>query len=131
MARPLVFRLPLPNFVVYRFLPGIAAPAALRNNIRQSLRVVNPNVLADRARMVLSCDVRSDLTKVDIPILYLQGKNDQLVGSECFEEIRRLRGRAILASIPGPHLRLQTQPHQAAEIVMEFVHGLGSGKASP
>jgi len=129
LARPWVFRFQVPNIILERVLVGPSASSTLKQNIRQSLRLVNPGVLAGRVQEVLSVDVGKALSAVDVPILYLQAKNDRLVRPTCFEEIQRLQTNAILTSIPGPHLILQREPHQAANVIMEFINRLGDGKA--
>jgi len=124
LSRPLLFRLPPSEFMLERFLIGADAPVALRVDVCQTLRCVGPSVLARRVHAVLDCDVRPDLTRVDVPFLYIQAAEDRLVRAECFEEVQRLKPSTILAPISAPHFVLQRQPHRAAQIIVGFIQHL-------
>ena len=130
LSRPLLFRLPPSEFMLERFLIGADAPVALRVDVCQTLRCVGPSVLARRVHAVLDCDARRDLTRVDVPMLYIQAANDRLVRAESFAEIQRLHSDTILASISAPHLVLQREPHKAAETIVGFIQRLASDKGS-
>ncbi len=86
LARPLLFRLSIPDLVFEHFLIGASPPNALEAGVRQALRLVNPGVLARRVRAVLGCDAREDLARTEIPIMYIQAEGDRLVRQECFRE---------------------------------------------
>lgn len=126
LARPLLFEFSPPSLALEYFLIGADPPAALRAGIRRALRLVNPGVLAGRVRSVLDCDAREDLTRTEIPMMYIQAKGDRLVRAECFREIRRLRPDTVLASISAPHLVFQREPQKAAEVIVRFIHQLPS-----
>lgn len=119
-ARPLVFRLSPPDFVLEYFSLGPSPPFDLKQSVRRVVRSVSPGVLASRVREILGCDVREDLARVKVPIMYLQATGDRLVGSRCFEEIRKIQPRSVLVSFPGPHMILQREPHVCANAVVEF-----------
>jgi pimeloyl-ACP methyl ester carboxylesterase len=122
LLAPHLFHLPLPSFAAKRWLIGPDAPSSLLSAVRDAISSVQPGVLAARLRAVLKCDVRTDLSQIDVPILYLQAKGDRLVGASCLEEVRRFRPQVKVVSIEGPHLLLQRQPHRSAEAVVKFAH---------
>ncbi len=124
LARPMLFRLSPPRLVLEHFLIGASPPNALEAGVRQAIRLVNPEVLAERVQAVLGCDARGDLARTKIPMLYIQADSDRLVRPECFSEIQRLRPDTMLASIPAPHLVFQREPRKAAEAIMRFIHQL-------
>jgi pimeloyl-[acyl-carrier protein] methyl ester esterase len=126
LARPLLFRLSPPSWVLELFLIGTNPPSALEAGVRQALQLVNPGVLAWRVREVLDCDAREDLARTESPIMYIRAEGDRLVRVESFREIRRLRPDTKLASLRGPHLLLQSEPRKAAETIMRFVHQLSA-----
>jgi pimeloyl-[acyl-carrier protein] methyl ester esterase len=95
-------------------------PASLLTAVRSAISSVRPRVLAARLRAVLECDVRADLSKIVVPILYLQAKADRLVDGSCVEEIQRIKPQVKVVTIDGPHLLLQRQPRMAAGTVVEF-----------
>jgi pimeloyl-ACP methyl ester carboxylesterase len=121
LTTPLMFRLPAPSSLLKHYLVGQNPPDALEASVRSALKMVDPRVLSKRVRALLECDAREDLARTEIPILYLQAEADNLVGPECFEEIRRIRPDVALVSVPAPHLLLQTQPERAAQAIMQFI----------
>ncbi len=125
LARPLLFRISQPRFALEHFLIGAGSPHLLETRVRRALRVVSPDVLARRVRAVLDCDAREELARTNVPIMYIQGRDDRLVGERCFREIRRLRPDTVLASVPGPHLVFQMQPQETAKAIVEFI-GFGA-----
>lgn len=121
LVQPFLFRLPPPGLAIDYFLIGPHAPDELREAIRHTLRSVSPEVMALRVRAVMDCDVRDELVQVQVPILYLQAKHDRLVKAQSFQEIQRIKKKAILTSIPAPHFVLQREPGKAADLVAHFV----------
>jgi pimeloyl-[acyl-carrier protein] methyl ester esterase len=122
LARTLFFRFRPPDFLLESFLVGSRAPERLKLLLRRTVRSVNTDVFAKRARAVLDCDARQEIRRVKVPLLYLQAAEDRLVGSECLEEIRRFHPATISISIRAPHLLLQREPRVAAEAITQFLH---------
>lgn len=122
--RPILFRVALPEFAARFFLVGPTAPPSLVAAVRTAVSSVQPKVLSARVRTVLACDVRAELDRVAVPILYIQAKQDRLVSALCLEEIRRIKPQVAVVAIAGPHLLLQREPHQIAEVVARFVQQL-------
>ena len=122
MARPAAFRATPPLWVLKKFLVGGSASRELVQRVRDAIRRVSPDVLAQRASAVLSCDERTSLEQTRMPLLYLQAKHDRLVGNECFEVIRKGRPDAQLEVIDAPHLVLQCAPRESAEAIVRFAN---------
>jgi pimeloyl-[acyl-carrier protein] methyl ester esterase len=118
---PVLAAFSLPDFAAGLLLVGPNAPKSLVASVRAAISSLPPKILAARMRAVLACDVRAKLSQVTVPILYLQATQDRLVHRSCLEEIRRIRPRTEVAAIAGPHLILQREPEQAAEIIMRFI----------
>jgi pimeloyl-[acyl-carrier protein] methyl ester esterase len=116
----LAFRLPLPRFVASRMLLGLDPPRPLLALVRDAVRSVKPEVLSERLRAVLACDVRTELAQVTTPVLYLQASQDRLVPQSCLEEIKRIIPHIKIATIAGAHLLLQREPQLAAEAIAKF-----------
>lgn len=121
LLAPIMFRVALPKLAVKLWLVGSDAPPSLLAAVRVAISSVQPKVMAARARAVLACDARTELSQIAVPILYLQAKQDRLVGGTSLEEIRRIKPQMSVASLEGPHLLLQREPLRAAEVVVEFV----------
>lgn len=124
LLTPLLFRLPVFEFAVNRFLIGPDPPESLQASVRAAVSSVKPTVLTARLRAVLSCDVREALSHVAVPILYIQAARDKVIPSQGLAEILRIRPGVRVAQIDGPHLILQREPKQSADAVMKFIHEL-------
>jgi pimeloyl-[acyl-carrier protein] methyl ester esterase len=118
---PILFWMTLPELAARRLLIGLDAPRSLLLAVRAAVSSARPMVLSARLREVLACDVRMQLARVSVPILYLQAQSDWLVGVSCLEEILRIKPDAVVEAVEGPHLILQREPRKTAEIVTRFV----------
>jgi pimeloyl-ACP methyl ester carboxylesterase len=121
---PWFFKLRPPNAILERFLVGPNAPPALLNKARSVLRHVDSRVITARIREVLNCDVRSDLAKVSVPMMYLWPSNDRLISARSADHIRHARPDIFFRLIPGPHMILQREPRGCAALVSEFIQKL-------
>jgi pimeloyl-[acyl-carrier protein] methyl ester esterase len=88
--------------------------------VTSAISSVRPKVLSCRLRMVLRCDARSELSKVTVPMPFVQPIHDRLVGLDRLEEMRRIKPAAAVELIAGPHLLLQREPEKAAEVIVMF-----------
>jgi pimeloyl-[acyl-carrier protein] methyl ester esterase len=118
---PLVFGLPVFGFAMDRFLIGPNPPELLHAAVRAAVSSVSPNILAARLRAVLCCDRRQHLSRIQVPMLYIQATNDMVVPKSCLDEIRRVKPDIRVAEINGPHLILQRETIQSADIVAKFI----------
>jgi pimeloyl-[acyl-carrier protein] methyl ester esterase len=124
VAKPWIFALRAPRFILEYFFLGENAPPALTRRLRQTLRIVRPSVLCSRVREVLDCDARCDLTRTTVPIMYLLASHDRLLSASCPKEILRIRPDVVFATVDAPHLLLQREPEKAANLVAAFVKQL-------
>jgi len=124
LLAPLVFRVPVPNLAAKLWLVGPDASPSLLAAVRSAVSSVQSRVLTARLRAVLGCDVRAELGRVAVPILYIQAKQDRLVSASCLDEQRRIKPQMSVAELEGPHLLLQREPRRAAEVVAVFAQHL-------
>ena len=120
LLAPLVFRVPLPTLAAKLWLVGPDSSPSLLAAVRSAVSSVQSRVLAARLRAVLGCDVRAELGRVAVPILYIQAQQDRLVSASCLEELRRIKPQMAVTMLEGPHLLLQREPRRAAEVVAAF-----------
>ncbi len=118
---PLFFRVALPEIVAKHLLVGPCAPSSALAALRAAVSSVRPRVLSARVRVVLTCDARAELGQVAVPILYLQAKQDRLVGAWCSEEIRKMMPETTVMVIDGPHLLFQREPQLTADAIVKFI----------
>jgi len=124
MARalaPVIFAVPPPAFAMRAFLVGGDAPASLVAELREAIRSVAPPVLAARVRATLDVDARQSLVDCPARVLYLAAARDRLLARGIGERLQAARPDVELASLPAPHLVLQTSPIAALEIITDFV----------
>jgi pimeloyl-[acyl-carrier protein] methyl ester esterase len=118
---PVAFYVPIPDLAARRWLVGTDAAPSLLAAMRAAIASVKPKVLVGRLRSALACDVRGEVEKIGVPTLYIRAEQDRLVSASCAEELKRIDPGMATATLAGPHLLLQRQPQQAAEIVLNFI----------
>ena len=113
---------------VWPSLTPVIAPLLLGRQrlpaLRQVVAQVAPAVLRGRVHEVLTVDYSKQMTMVRVPVLYLQAAQDRVVPGSAARHLQALCPAMQVVSLPGPHLLLQTLPHQAADAVRAFCDGL-------
>lgn len=110
-----------PDALLSALLLGRWSTPALRSALRETLHVVEADVLRDRAARSLRIDRRACLTRIRVPTLVLQARQDRLLSAAASKAVVAGIGGARLMSIDGPHLLLQTRAEPCAEIVTAFL----------
>lgn len=130
LIRPFVrgfcFRL-APEFVRTRALLGEYATPELRRLSADALATVSPGILAHRVRSLLRVDVRRELPACPVPIMYLQGAHDRVVGRRNLADVVNAYPATQIARLPAPHFVLQAQPTAAAKAVSTFLTAANPG----
>jgi pimeloyl-[acyl-carrier protein] methyl ester esterase len=103
---------------------GSHSPHSILGRLRSAIDSVRSAVLVNRAHSALTCDVRDDLRRVNVPVLYLQAAHDRLVNPVCLEEMLRVKPDIEVALLNGAHILLQLMPRQSAEVVATFARRL-------
>lgn len=118
---PLLARAPLSDSAIRTWLLNPGVPDSLVADVRAAIRSIEPAVLVARMREVLHCDVRKELSRVAVPLLYLHANHDRLLESRALEEIRRVRPALRAQSFDGPHFLLQCLPDVTSQAVANFL----------
>jgi pimeloyl-ACP methyl ester carboxylesterase len=113
-----------PRTMVRALLTGKACRAEIPGSVRAALGRVAPGVMASRLRQMTTVDVLESVSKVPVPLLYLAGSRDRLLGLRGWEQIRPRARAASCVTIEGPHLLLQVRTQDAAAAIEGFVRGL-------
>jgi pimeloyl-ACP methyl ester carboxylesterase len=121
VARPWLFTLKPPRFVLEYFLAGENAAPALIQRLRQALQLVRPEVWSGRVREVLACDARNDLARTMVPIMYLHASHDRLLSASCHREFLQIRPDIVFATVEAPHMLVQREPQKVADLVVAFL----------
>jgi pimeloyl-[acyl-carrier protein] methyl ester esterase len=120
------FGLPMPAAAVRHFLAGPGAPDALVAEVQAAVTEAGPAVMARRSAEALRVDVRSELARATVPVLYLAPTRDRLVRRDVAPEVLAARPDAEIVRLVAPHMILQRQPHaslRAIEAFLERVEG--------
>ena len=119
----LVFGLAMPRWAIRRWLVGPNASTALCDTVKQAVRATPPRRLAQRLRAALTCDVRTLLGDLSVPLLCLKSTQDRLVRPGIDQEAAP---SMALRTLAGPHLLLQTHPQECWREIAEFVGRVAS-----
>jgi pimeloyl-ACP methyl ester carboxylesterase len=127
---PLAFLLsrPAPNFLLYFLIGDRPFSDKLVPLFRQIEKLINPEVMAHRIRMLNDIDATTDAQTLDLPCCYIQASQDRIVPVRCVVPFRKYLPDLIVKSVDGPHGILQAQPEKCAEIIMEFVRNLSKSR---
>jgi pimeloyl-[acyl-carrier protein] methyl ester esterase len=120
----LLFRKPAPSLLLYFLVGGRPFSDTLVPLFRQIEKLVSPEVMAHRIRMLNNIDATTDARTLDLPCCYIQGARDRFIPARCIIPFRKYLPDLIVKSVDGPHGILQAKPEECAEIIMEFVRGL-------
>jgi len=120
LVAPLVFARGVPDLAVRALVLDRNASANRVAHFHQVISSVRPQVLAKRLRDLLGCDVQKELSKVSVPILYIQAKRDRLVSASCVATIKDAKPETSVVVVDAPHLLLQSEPHQTADAIGKF-----------
>lgn len=124
LLAPIFFRIPLSKSAARVFLLGPDAPSSLIASVQAAIALVKPSVLTARLRAIFKCNARTELSQVEVPILYIQGKQDRMVSTGSLKEILAIKPQTAVTEINGPHLILQREPERCAEAVAQFIADL-------
>ena len=116
-----LMRLPLSGLASRMLFLGFSTPKEVLEEFMNSVASVPPEVIAQRLRVVSSfyCGVSS----LNMPVVYIQPKNDVLVPKKCFTVIEKLADNIDLKRVHGPHFILQAKPEACAKIIIsDFPH---------
>jgi pimeloyl-ACP methyl ester carboxylesterase len=111
----------MPESVLRRFLLDTSCGAEVASELSLALRGVQSEVLVSRLRQILNWDIRAELQKCVVPILYLAASRDRLIGSRGLEAARQVMPGIEVVTIDGPHLLLQAKPEEAATIITGYL----------
>lgn len=106
-------------FIIDRLL-GKDCPEKTRRWVHETLPRLKREVLAARIEAVLDVNVREELKSCHVPVLYIAGSRDWLIGKKSLDVIWLCRPDVEIEVIEGGHMILQTRPEEAAEVILEF-----------
>lgn len=91
LAAPTLCRANLPKIAARRWLLGQNATTEMVAALRMAVSSVRSNVLAARIKAPLTCDVRTELGRAFVPVLYIQAAQDRLLSDSCLAALRHIK----------------------------------------
>ena len=122
--RHLISALPISSkltIFIAPFLFGQYSSKMLRRNLQLTLGKVTASTLRKRLRAVFDIEVSMLLERIQIPILYLQAKDDRIVPISALNRICEYAKNLQVVTFRAPHLLLQVIPSKSAETVKTFI----------
>jgi pimeloyl-ACP methyl ester carboxylesterase len=119
-----IFALSSPAIVLRTLLLDFSAPPQLVADLKEAIGTVKPCVLAARVRALASIDVRDELSQLGVPLLYVAGSRDRLVGQRGARQVKAAAPGVKVRVLDAPHLVLQMCPHGAAGAILKFLRSL-------
>lgn len=118
---PVWFRYRLPPSLVRYAAAMWDCEASVIDSLIAETSTVAPAVLSQRFAEVMKVDVRAQLQRCAVPLLYLRATRDLLVMRHNWEEILRLKPDACCAAIDASHFVLQHKPAEALAAIQAFL----------
>lgn len=117
----LLFRLPIPDFIIRHFCFGKWGNKTLYKQLRDSVRANKPGVLARRAHEGASIDVTALLLNIKVPCMYIAASDDNMVPATAINHLESHLPQLQVVTIEGKHFILQCKPKECFEVVMPFI----------
>ena len=121
LARERLFRRTARMWLTRHFLVGRDCPSDLVESVTAAMQAVHPSVLAYRLRLILDSNARGKLRSIEVPVLYVAGARDRLIGRRGLAQVSTLIPDVSTAILEGPHLLLQQMPRESAEEISRFM----------
>lgn len=122
-VQPVVFRLPMHESLLRRYLLGASADRALVAEVAEVVASVPASVLASRLRTVFDADETTAFRRCAVPTLYVRGTADRLVPDGARRRMAAIRPISNV-DVPGPHLLLQANPVGVWNAIAPFLKSL-------
>lgn len=117
----LLFRLPIPDFLIRRYCFANFSTELLNETLRDSIKSNLPRVLAQRAHEGARVNVSNLLTEIKIPCLLISACNDKLVPDGAMQYLNTRLPDTRWVKIDGPHFILQTQPKACLDAIKQWL----------
>lgn len=118
---PFLFRFRPPRIFVRYAAALWDSKASVIDSLIEESSTVAPAVLSHRFAQVMKVDVRAELQRCIVPLLYLRATRDLLVMCHKWEEIVRLKPDAQCAEIAASHFVLQHKPVESLTAIQTFL----------
>ena len=119
LSSKLIFSAPIPNYIVKKFLFGLAANKQMISLFTQSISQVSPNVLSFRLQEISK--LPKNIEPCKLRATYIQATDDKLVPKRCVESFKKVFNNFNVFKIEGSHFVLQANPLACAEVLVKEI----------
>lgn len=112
-------RIPLPKFVITKYLLDHNADANTISLLKETLKQVDGSILSFRLRQISRLSL--NLEKIRIPSYYIQALDDKLVSPQNLDTFTEICTQLKILKLKGPHFILQTHPGDCAEFIANIM----------
>ena len=120
----LLVRLPMPSFLLRFACFGYSCPDTTLDLFRETIRLVQPDVLAYRLRLLRRVDDLWRIKESPIPLGYLKASDDKLVPASKLAEIKMEYPLLRIHEVVGSHFLLQGSPAIAKDAIITLCERL-------
>lgn len=117
----ILFRWPPPRWVIEKYLTGKDENSRLLLLFQKAVSQVPAVVLHYRLKCVFAENVEDLLSGIFVPVLYLAGKRDRVVGEKSLRVIQKLHPATQVVRLDAPHLILESKPAESWKVIEEFL----------
>jgi pimeloyl-ACP methyl ester carboxylesterase len=111
----------MPAAAMNRTLLGAFATPSVESQLHSAIGKVKPEIYRQRLRAISKVNVRADLARINVPMVYFRATHDELVPRSASEQIASLWPQLSIVDFEAPHLLLQCAPVAAARATQEFI----------
>ncbi len=86
-----------------------------------AMNKVSPSVLRHRLKAISRVDVTQELSRLRMPVLYLQASDDVVVPASAARLVQDCAPQTVLKRVKSSHFLLQSKPAEALALMEEFV----------
>jgi pimeloyl-ACP methyl ester carboxylesterase len=84
-----------------------------------AIRSLDPEVIAERLRLIATEDVSAELRELRVPIVLMQFRDDLVIGAGARGELEATCRNARVVKFPGPHFAIETRPLETSAALRE------------
>jgi|ERR1700722_955880 pimeloyl-[acyl-carrier protein] methyl ester esterase len=111
----------LPRWLRAPLMWGSASPSKAPRQSQRAMAGVAAGVIRRRIAALLAVDETAALARITVPTLVLCALGDRVVSQAATARIMRGIRHGQRVDMEGPHLLLQTCPHECAAAVLKFI----------
>lgn len=112
----LIFSVSIPTFIIKQCLLGTKINKQSIELFNQTLKKVNPNILAFRVNEIATL-LPPPNQHLNLKVAYIQATNDVYVTQNAYSKFQELFKNITLYRVNGSHLILQSNPKDCAKVI--------------